>query len=187
MLFQTAKRLMDILVSLLGLFFTGLIYIPIAIAIKLDSPGPVIFAQERLGKDLKHFRCYKFRTMNWCSTFYGKKPGLNDERVTRIGRFLRRTSLDELPQFCNIIRGEMSLVGPRPEQLPFLDHYAAWQRQRFLVKPGLTGWWQVNGRKQPMHEHIDEDVYYVEHCSLSLEFLILWRTFSAVFSGRGAI
>jgi lipopolysaccharide/colanic/teichoic acid biosynthesis glycosyltransferase len=81
----------------------------------------------------------------------------------------------------------MSLVGPRPEQPPFLEHYATWQRQRFCVKPGLTGWWQVNGRKQPMHEHIDEDIYYVEKGNLALEFLILWRTLSAVFSGRGAV
>ena len=187
MTYRFVKRSLDIIGSLLGLLFTGLIYLPVALAIKLDSPGPVIFTQERLGKDLKHFKFYKFRTMVWCSTFYGKKPDFNDERVTRVGRFLRRTSLDELPQFFNILRGEMSLVGPRPEQPPFLEHYATWQRQRFCVKPGLTGWWQVNGRKQPMHEHIDEDIYYVEKGNLALEFLILWRTLSAVFSGRGAV
>jgi lipopolysaccharide/colanic/teichoic acid biosynthesis glycosyltransferase len=187
MLYRIAKRFMDIIGALLGLLFTALMYLPMAVAIKLDSPGPVIFAQERLGKDLQHFKCYKFRTMYWNGTSYGKKPGLNDDRVTRVGRFLRRTSFDELPQFFNILRGEMSLVGPRPEQLPFLAHYAVWQRQRFAVKPGLTGWWQINGRKQPMHEHIDEDIYYVEYCCLSLDFVILWRTFSAVLSGRGAV
>jgi lipopolysaccharide/colanic/teichoic acid biosynthesis glycosyltransferase len=187
MLFIIAKRCMDLFGALVGLLITAVLYIPVALAIKLDSPGPVIFTQERLGKDLKHFKFYKFRTMVWCASFYGKKPGLNDERVTRVGRLLRRTSLDELPQFFNILRGEMSLVGPRPEQPPFLENYAAWQRQRFLVKPGLTGWWQVNGRKQPMHEHIDEDIYYVEHCCLSMECMILWRTLSAVFSGRGAV
>jgi lipopolysaccharide/colanic/teichoic acid biosynthesis glycosyltransferase len=104
-----------------------------------------------------------------------------------LGWFLRRTSLDELPQFFNILRGEMSLVGPRPEQLPFLANYAVWQRQRFTVKPGLTGWWQVNGRKQPMHEHIDEDIYYVEHQSLWLDLIILWRTLGAVLGGKGAV
>ena len=187
MLYLIAKRFMDIIGALLGLLFTALMYLPIAVAIKLDSPGTVIFAQKRVGKDLQLFRCYKFRTMYWNATSYIKKPSLNDERVTRVGRFLRRTSLDELPQFFNILRGEMSLVGPRPEQLPFLANYTVWKRQRFAVKPGLTGWWQVNGRKQPMHEHIDEDIYYVEYCCLSLDFVILWRTFSAVLSGRGAV
>jgi lipopolysaccharide/colanic/teichoic acid biosynthesis glycosyltransferase len=187
MFYQGTKRLMDVIGALLGLLFTALIYLPIAIAIKLDSHGPVIFAQERLGKDLQLFKCYKFRTMYWYSSHYGKKPGQNDDRVTRTGRFLRRTSLDELPQFYNVLRGEMSLVGPRPEQPPFLDNYAVWQRERFIVKPGLTGWWQVNGRKQPMHDHIDEDIFYVQHRCLSMDLFIIWRTFNAVFGGRGAV
>ncbi len=187
MFYQVAKRFIDIIGALVGLFFTTLLYLPIAIAIKLDSPGAVIFAQDRLGKDLKPFKCYKFRTMHLNSTSYGKKPGQNDQRVTRVGRFLRRTSIDELPQFFNVLCGEMSLVGPRPEQLPFLAHYEVWQRQRFIVKPGLTGWWQINGREQPMHEHIDEDIYYVEHRCISLDFVIIWRTLSAVISGRGAV
>lgn len=121
------------------------------------------------------------------SSGHGRKPGPNDDRVTRVGRFLRRTSLDELPQCFNILRGEMSLVGPRPEQLVFAARYLDWQRRRFTVKPGLTGWWQVNGRKQPMYEHIDEDIYYVEHCSLWLDFIILCRTVQAVLSGKGAV
>ena len=187
MLYQIAKRFMDIIGALLGLLFTALMYLPMAVAIKLDSLGPVIFAQERVGKDLQHFKCYKFRTMYWNGTSYGKKPGQNDERVTRVGRFLRRTSFDELPQFFNILRGEMSLVGPRPEQLVFAARYQDWQRRRFTVKPGLTGWWQVNGRKQPMHEHIDEDIYYVEHRSLWLDLIILWRTCGAVVGGKGAV
>jgi lipopolysaccharide/colanic/teichoic acid biosynthesis glycosyltransferase len=187
MLYQIAKRFMDIIGALLGLLFTALTYLPMAVAIKLDSPGTVIFAQKRVGKDLRHFKCYKFRTMYLNSSGHGRKPGPNDERVTRVGRFLRRTSLDELPQFFNILRGEMSLVGPRPEQLPFLAHYTVWQRQRFVIKPGLTGWWQVNGRKQPMHEHIDEDIYYVEHRSLWLDLIILWRTWGAVLDGDGAV
>ena len=181
------KRFLDIIGALLGLLFTALIYLPLAVAIKLDSPGPVIFAQERVGKDLRYFKCYKFRTMYLKLSGYGRKPGFNDERVTRVGWFLRRTSLDELPQFFNILRGEMSLVGPRPEQLPFLVHYALWQRQRFTVKPGLTGWWQINGRQQPMQEHIDEDIYYVAHCSLWMDLIILWRTLGAVLGGKGAV
>jgi lipopolysaccharide/colanic/teichoic acid biosynthesis glycosyltransferase len=186
-LYQITKRIIDIIGALLGLHFTAVLYFPLMVVITLDSPGPTIFVQERLGKGLKPFRCFKFRTMFWDSISYGKKSGLKDERVTRVGRFLRRTSLDELPQFFNVLRGDMSLVGPRPEQLPFLSNYELWQQQRFTVKPGLTGWWQVNGRKQPMHEHIDEDIYYIENRSLSFDFLILWRTFSAVLSGRGAV
>lgn len=187
MLYQIVKRFVDIIGALLGLVFTAFIYLPIAVAIKIDSPGPVIFAQERLGKNLKHFKCYKFRTMYLNLNKHGQKPDSKDERVTNMGHFLRRSSIDELPQFFNILQGEMSLVGPRPEQSPFLAHYEVWQRQRFKVKPGLTGWWQINGRKQPMHEHIDEDIYYVENCCLALDFMILWRTVSAVLSGRGAV
>ena len=173
--------------AILGLLFTALLYLPISVLIILDSPGPVIFFQERLGKDLLPFKCYKFRTMHLNSIRNGLKPTPNDEGVTRVGRLLRRTSLDELPQFVNILRGEMSLIGPRPEQLQFLAHYSDWQLQRFIIKPGLTGWWQINGRKQPMFEHLDEDIYYVEHRSLWLDLLILFRTFGAVLAGRGAV
>ncbi len=181
------KRCMDIVGGLAGLVITGLLYVPIALAIKADSHGPVIYAQERVGKGERFFKVYKFRTMyiNHCG--HGSKPGPSDERVTQVGRFLRRSSLDEFPQFLNVLRGEMSLVGPRPEQTALEAHYQDWQRRRFLVKPGLTGWWQVNGRKQPMYDHIDEDIYYVEHGCLSLDFLILWRTFQAVLSGKGAV
>ena len=106
--------------------------------------------------------------------------------MTSVGRFLRRTSLDELPQFWNVLRGEMSLVGPRPEELAFIGKYDAWQMRRFIAKPGLTGWWQVNGRPQPLYDHIEYDIYYVEHCSLRLDLLILLRTARAVLSGEGA-
>lgn len=184
--YQIVKRGIDILGGLVGLTFTALVYLPIAVAIKLDSAGPVIFTQARVGQGERIFRVYKFRTMQWSSAQQGSKPGLNDDRVTRVGKFLRRASLDELPQFLNALRGEMSLVGPRPEQLIFAEKYQPWQCRRFTVKPGLTGWWQVNGRKQPMYEHVDEDIYYVEHCSLRLDLFILWRTISAVLSGEGA-
>ncbi len=181
------KRGLDVMGGLVGLGITALLYIPIAVAIKIDSPGPVLYAQERVGKDECAFIVYKFRTMYFDQCGHGKKPGPSDDRVTRVGRFLRRSSLDELPQFFNVLRGEMSLVGPRPEQLALKAHYQDWQRRRFEVKPGLTGWWQVNGRKQPMYEHIDEDLYYVDHSTLSLDLLILWRTFRAVLSGKGAV
>jgi lipopolysaccharide/colanic/teichoic acid biosynthesis glycosyltransferase len=180
------KRLMDIAGSMVGLLATAAVYVPIAIAIKHDSAGPVIFSQDRVGKDERIFTVHKFRTMYWNGPANGAKPGAKDERVTPVGRFLRRTSMDELPQFYDVLRGGMSLVGPRPEQAPFLAHYQAWQRVRFTVKPGLTGWWQVNGRKQPMHDHIDEDIFYVQHQSLWLDALILMRTLGAVVSGDGA-
>jgi lipopolysaccharide/colanic/teichoic acid biosynthesis glycosyltransferase len=186
-LYQVVKRALDIGGSLIGLMVTLLLYVPIAVAIKLDSPGPVIFTSDRAGRKERLFRVYKFRTMHVTSSPEGHKPVENDERVTRVGRFLRRTSLDELPQCYNVLRGDMSIVGPRPEQVVFLDAYQGVLRRRFDVKPGLTGWWQVNGRKQPMYTHAEEDVYYVEHQSLWLDLVILVRTVKAVIGGRGAV
>jgi lipopolysaccharide/colanic/teichoic acid biosynthesis glycosyltransferase len=112
---------------------------------------------------------------------------VDDTRVTHLGRFLRHSSLDEFPQFYNVLRGDMSLVGPRPEQLPLAAHYDGWQRRRFAVKPGLTGWWQVNGRPQPMYEHVDYDIYYVDHRCTRLDLIILLRTLRAILSGEGAV
>ncbi len=186
-LYRTVKRALDIGGSLIGLLFTALVYVPIAVAIKLDSSGPVIFASDRAGWKERLFEVYKFRTMQMTTSPTGHKPTENDERVTRVGRFLRRTSLDELPQCYNVLRGEMSIVGPRPEQIAFMDTYQGRERRRFDVKPGLTGWWQVNGRKQPMYDHAEEDVYYVEHQSLRLDLIILVRTVGAVIGGRGAV
>jgi lipopolysaccharide/colanic/teichoic acid biosynthesis glycosyltransferase len=180
------KRMVDVIGAAGGLLITCLLYLPLAIAIRRDSPGPIIFSHERMGKDRKVFRIYKFRTMRLDAPGYGLKPDADDGRVTGVGRFLRRTSLDELPQFWNILRGDMSLVGPRPEQLAFAEKYGAWQQQRFVVKPGLTGWWQVNGRPQPMYDHVEYDIYYVAHRSLRLDLLILLRTARAVLSREGA-
>jgi lipopolysaccharide/colanic/teichoic acid biosynthesis glycosyltransferase len=111
----------------------------------------------------------------------------NDRRVTRVGRLLRRTSLDELPQFFNVVKGEMSLVGPRPEQLFIVEQYEPWQRQRLAVPPGITGWWQVSGRSDlPLHLNTDFDLYYIRNYSLWLDLLILWKTVWVVMAGRGA-
>jgi exopolysaccharide biosynthesis polyprenyl glycosylphosphotransferase len=171
----------------------------IALAIRLDSPGPVLFSQQRVGESGQLFWMHKFRSMvlgaedqegDMTVAFRGlellnKQP--DDPRVTAVGRFLRRTSLDELPQLINVLKGEMSLVGPRPE-LPWLvEQYEPWQWQRFAVPQGITGWWQVNGRNdQPMYLHSEEDLFYIQHYSLLLDIQILWRTIGAVLKGRGA-
>ncbi|MEW6756328.1 MAG: sugar transferase [Candidatus Latescibacterota bacterium] len=134
------------------------------------------------------FMVYKFGTMTVDSPTFGPKPSsFDDERVTRVGRFLRRTSLDELPQLLNVLRGEMGLLGPRPEQPFLVARYQDWHRERLSVLPGMTGWWQVTGRKQPMHDHVEEDLYYVRHRSLSLDLRILVRTVAAVLRGNGAV
>jgi lipopolysaccharide/colanic/teichoic acid biosynthesis glycosyltransferase len=168
----------------------------IALAVRLDSRGPVIFRQQRVGENGRRFWMYKFRSMvqgadkldgaqrNGTSGAFKRK---DDPRVTRVGRFLRRTSLDEIPQLVNVLKGDMSLVGPRPE-LPWLvDRYEPWQRKRFAVPQGMTGWWQVNGRStKPMHMHTEDDLYYVQNYSIWLDFYILLRTFWVVLRGKGA-
>ncbi|NJN93620.1 MAG: sugar transferase [Anaerolineales bacterium] len=196
---RLTKRIFDLIVSgialILALPFMGII----ALFIKFDSPGPVIFKQQRAGENSQPFDMYKFRTMvhdaesrhrELIQLAAGGQPVhkfYDDPRVTKFGRFLRCTSLDELPQLINVLKGEMSLVGPRPE-LPWLvDKYEPWQRKRFEVPQGLTGWWQVNGRSDKlMHLHTDEDLYYIKHYSLWLDIQILWRTVKAVIDRRGA-
>lgn len=193
------KRLFDLIISLIGLLLTLPLIAVIAAAIKLDSAGPIIFTQPRVGENGKIFKMYKFRTMIHQAEM--QQPEINretddghllhkfydDPRVTRVGYYLRKLSLDELPQLVNILRGEMSLVGPRPE-LPWLvERYEPWQRKRFEVPQGLTGWWQVNGRAdKPMHLHTDEDLYYIKNYSLWMDLQILWRTIKAVLDRRGA-
>jgi len=196
---RVIKRLFDLIVGSLGLLLTLPVMGVIALLVRLDSPGPVIFKQPRVGENGRVFNMLKFRTMihdpvseqNGAAqkTINGqpRHKFYDDPRVTRIGRYLRHTSLDELPQLLNILKGEMSLVGPRPE-LPWLvDKYEPWQRKRFEVPQGLTGWWQVNGRAdKPMHLHTDEDLYYIKNYSLWLDIQILWRTIRAVIERRGA-
>ncbi len=187
------KRVFDISLTLLTAPISLLLGMMIAIAIRLDSEGSIIFKQKRVGENGVLFDMYKFRTM---ITVPRDTIGLdhpvvhktrNDPRVTRVGRFLRRTSLDEIPQLVNTLKGDMSLVGPRPE-LPFLvDRYDTWQRQRFAVPQGITGWWQINGRSdRPMHEHTEDDLYYVQNYSILLDIYILLKTIIVVARGDGA-
>ena len=171
----------------------------IAIAIKLDTRGPSIFKQERVGENGRLFGMYKFRTMIADAEAQQAKEKMepqdnevihkrpDDPRVTKIGHFLRRYSLDELPQLINVINGEMSLVGPRPEMPWLVDRYESWQRKRFAVPQGITGWWQINGRSdKPMHLNPEDDLYYVYNYSLWLDIQILLKTPLVVIRGVGA-
>lgn len=184
-----AKRTFDLVASLAGVMVWMLFFHWwIALAIKRDSPGPVFFRQERVGLRGRRFMIWKYRTMRIDADKYAKAPVAQDDpRITPFGRWLRHTSLDELPQLWNVLCGEMSIVGPRPE-MPFLvEQYAAWQKRRLDVKPGITGLWQVIGRKNlPLHLNIEYDFYYIKNQSLLLDIEILLRTVPAVIKGRGA-
>mgnify|MGYP005844404931 FL=1 len=193
------KRLMDLAIAGTVLLFVWPIMLAVAIAIKLEDGGPIFYRGPRVGENGRLFHMLKFRSMvvnadqlQHIVTQTDESgnlifKGANDPRITRIGRLIRRTSIDELPQLFNVLRGDMSLVGPRPE-LPWLvDSYEPWQRKRFAVPQGITGWWQINGRSDnPMHLHTDQDLYYIQHYSLWLDILILWRTVGVVLRGRGA-
>ena len=172
--YRATKRTVDVAVSLLGLAVLWPAFLVIALAIRLDSPGPAFFIQERAGYLGRSFRMIKFRTMVDGSRVLVDAPVhkfQHDPRVTRVGRILRSTSLDEIPQLINVLLGHMSIVGPRPE-IPAIvrAHYQPWQYERFLVPQGITGWWQVNGRGgKLMYEHTEDDIYYVEHAGLGLD------------------
>lgn len=194
-----AKRALDFSVALLGLLLCWPIFLLIAIAIKLDSPGPVLFKQMRVGKGGREFVFYKFRTMragaeeeqaalNALNEASGPLFKIRDDpRLTRVGKFLRRTSLDELPQIYNVLRGEMSLIGPRPPLPSEVVEYLPWQRQRLEVSPGMTGLWQVSGRSElTFDEMCLLDIYYIEHWSPALDAEILLRTIPKVLFGEGA-
>lgn len=179
---KVIKRVIDILISFLVLLVFCWLYAIIALLIKLTSKGPVIFKQKRLGRGGKEFNIYKFRSM--CvgaeTTGSGVYSGKGDARVTKIGKIIRATSIDELPQMINILKGDMSLIGPRPPLTyhPWpLEEYTDEQRRMFEVRPGITGWAQVNGRKEvEWHRRIELNVWYVDHVSFGLDIKILFMT-----------
>lgn len=196
---RIAKRIFDLTGSLLILPFFLLLYPFIALAIKLDSRGPVLLKQQRIGREEKPFRYYKFRSMVQGAEKqlpklmkYNEVSGpvfkmKNDPRVTRTGQFLRKTSLDELPQILNVLKGDMSLVGPRPPLPNEVKKYTREQRKRLTIKPGITGPWQVSGRsKVGFDEWVRLDLYYIQHWSLLLDLTILLKTVRAVVSRKGA-
>jgi len=186
-LFCTLKRGWDILVCLSALMLIWPILAVIAIAIRIESKGPAIFKQQRAGKDGKPFTFYKFRTMQVDADPFGPSPKSGkDPRLTRIGRILREYSLDELPQLANILRGDMSVVGPRPLYLSQVPEWSERQKKRLRVKPGLTGLAQISGRAElTREEKLDLDVKYVEAAGFSTDMKILWATIACVLRRKG--
>ncbi|HYF52696.1 MAG TPA: sugar transferase [Salinarimonas sp.] len=183
------KRALDLCCAILGVIIWLLFFHWwIAWRIKRDSPGPVFFKQQRVGRDGELFQLWKYRTMKMDAPAYSVAPTAEDDpRITRFGRWLRKTSLDELPQLINVLRGEMSMVGPRPEMPFIVEKYQPWERRRLDVKPGLTGLWQVIGRKNlPLALNMQYDFYYIKNQSFLLDLEILFRTIPAVLKGRGA-
>jgi lipopolysaccharide/colanic/teichoic acid biosynthesis glycosyltransferase len=182
------RRAADIVVSSLALVLGAPVLAAATIAIRLDSRGPAFYTQRRAGRDGRPFDVIKLRTMVDGAEHIGAGLAIDadDPRVTRVGAFLRRTSLDELPNLVNVLRGEMSLIGPRPTLPVQVEQYTERQRGRLAVKPGLTGWAQVNGRASlPWAERIELDLHYIEHRSLALDLRILARTIAMVLGGSG--
>jgi lipopolysaccharide/colanic/teichoic acid biosynthesis glycosyltransferase len=182
------KRVLDLLIAGLGTAVTAPFVALLALAIRLESTGHPIYRQTRVGNDGELFQIYKLRTMVRGAEFTGAGLAIQegDDRITRVGAFLRRYSLDELPNLWNVLRGEMSIVGPRPTLEVQVLQYTAHQRRRLEVKPGITGWAQINGRASlPWTERIELDIWYVEHQSLLLDLKILARTARLVLGGQG--
>jgi lipopolysaccharide/colanic/teichoic acid biosynthesis glycosyltransferase len=199
-LFLAYKRLIDIVFSLIGLILALPIFTVVALLIKLDSSGPVIFSQRRCGKNGEEFDMYKFRTMVADAEERQKQlfdhkdidgpmfKMKKDPRITRIGKYLRRTSLDELPQLLNVLKGEMSLIGPRPLIMEEMQFAPSWRDIRLRVKPGITGLWQINGRSEvAFHDWIKNDINYVKNQSLKQDMKIFLKTISSVARFIGAI
>jgi len=192
------KRLIDILGALVGLAITALVAIPVAIAIQFDNPGPIFYSQIRCGLNGNTFRIWKFRSMvveadTLKHLVHNQAKGnifknRNDPRVTRIGRFLRRTSLDELPQFWNVLKGEMSLVGTRPPTVDEVMKYKRHHYQRLLVKPGITGEWQANGRStvEDFEDIVKMDIAYQQKWSVVYDIALILKTIQSVLNKSGA-
>ena len=196
---RMVKRVFDLVLATVAVILLAPLMAVVALATRFDSPGPIIFKQRRVGENGRHFMMYKFRTMvadaeRQIEEKIAQGAGLDevykprhDARVTRVGRILRRTSLDELPNLFNVLKGEMSLVGPRPELPWMVERYEPWQRKRLAVAPGMTGWWQIHGRSDlPLHHNVQYDLYYIQNYSPLLDLIILWRTIWIVLRGKGA-
>jgi len=184
------KRIFDVIISLISLVVLLPIFIISGILIKLDSKGPIFFMQERVGKSGKIFKIYKFRTMILNAEKYGLKYSVqkNDSRITKIGKYLRSTGIDELPQLLNVLKGEMSLVGPRPTLLYQVKKYTAWKKRRLEMRPGITSLMIISGHnKLSWPEKIKTDIYYIDHWSLWLDLKILFKTIWVIIFTREGI
>jgi lipopolysaccharide/colanic/teichoic acid biosynthesis glycosyltransferase len=182
------KRALDLAIAVPATVLTAPVIAVLALAIRLETPGHPIYTQTRAGKDGVRFQIYKLRTMVRGAEFTGAGLAIQegDDRITRVGQFLRRYSLDELPNLWTVVRGEMSIVGPRPTLPVQVEQYTERQRGRLAVKPGLTGWAQINGRASlPWTERIELDLWYVEHRCTGLDLRIIARTLGMVLSGQG--
>ena len=191
---EVAKRLLDMLVSSLVLLLGMPVWIAVAIAIKIDSQGPVFYSQTRVGRGGKHFTLHKFRSMYTDAEKHGPQwATMNDPRVSRVGRFIRKTHLDEFPQFWNVLRGDMSMVGPRPERPMYVEKFTEaipWYPRRLKVRPGITGWHQVKYETydetlKDVRERLRYDFFYIENLSFKLDLEILVRTVFRVLKGHG--
>ncbi|MBW9155656.1 sugar transferase [Clostridium tagluense] len=193
------KRIIDIMGVLCGILLLSPVMIVVAIWIKLDSAGPVFFIQERVGQDGTRFMMYKFRSMCLDAEYILKKlkdknemlgPMFkikDDPRVTKVGRFIRKTSIDELPQLFNILKGEMSLVGPRPSLPKEVEQFTSFQKQRLVAKPGLTCYWQVRGRSDvSFQEWMEMDVQYMEERNTWIDIILIFKTVRVLFGDDGA-
>ncbi|MEY8446688.1 sugar transferase [Enterococcus ratti] len=199
-IYEISKRILDIVLSFIGLVVLSPLLLWIALKIYLDEPGqPIFFSQNRVGKNKRLFKIYKFRSM--CVDAEKKLPALlyknevegamfkmkEDPRITKFGKFIRKTSMDELPQLWNVLKGDMSLVGPRPPLPREVAQYTPYDEQRLLVKPGCTGLWQINGRSNVnFSEMVSLDLEYIEKRSLSMDFKIIYRTVFVIFHPEGA-
>ena len=180
------KRIIDIIFSLIGILFILPVWIVIGILIKLDSNGPIFYTHKRVGLKGKEFNCYKFRSMYAGSeeNILVSNPG--DERVTKIGHFIRKSSLDETPQLINVLLGHMSIVGPRPALSSQVKEFTGSEKDKLLVKPGLTGWTQVNGRNSlPYKKRLELDCWYAKNWNLLLDLKIILKTLFVIFKQEG--
>lgn len=190
---RLVKRWIDLIGASVFLCCAWPLLLIVAFAIKVEDGGPIFYYAKRVGEQGRLFTMYKFRSMVVTADYQGddqahhRHKRVHDPRITRVGRLLRSSSLDELPQLFNVLKGEMSLVGPRPEQPWLVEQYADWQYRRLSVPQGMTGWWQVNGRSNNvMHLYTAQDLYYIDHYSLWLDCQILWRTIRVVLAREGA-
>ncbi|MCK5740736.1 MAG: sugar transferase, partial [Chlorobi bacterium] len=191
---EALKKVLDIVFSALVLILGSPVWLLVAIIVKLDSPGPVFYKQERVGKNGRLFMMFKYRSMVPDAEKGGPRwTSVNDTRVTKFGKFLRSSHLDEVPQFLNVLIGEMSLVGPRPERPVFVEKFSEmipYYKRRLVVRPGITGWWQVKyttyvESKEEIENRLKDDFFYIENMSMKLDIEIIVRTVFLVLKGHG--